>query len=229
MLAAPNRHHGPSALDITLVRLGPAWLDYCSLKGPNSTPDATPPTTVKGTVPGRLPNAHYRSREYLTEREVERLMNCARKNGRYGHRDATMILVAYRHGLRASELVAMRWEQADLMHGRLSVSRAKNGMPSTHPLTGVELRALRKLQREQDHPGRYVFMSERGGPMSPVGFRRMFERLGKAAKMPFPVHPHMLRHGCGFKLANQGVDTRSLHTVRYTELSPERFRDFWHD
>ena len=82
-------------------------------------------------------------------------------------------------------------------------------------------------------------MSERGAPMSPVGFRRMVRRLGEAAKMPFSVHPHMLRHACGYKLANQGVDTRSLqhylghkniqHTVRYTELSPDRFRDFWRD
>ena len=111
-------------------------------------------------------------------------------------------------------------------------------MPSVHSLTGTELRALRRLQREQE-PGRYVFMSERGAPMSAVAFRRMRTRLGQAAKMPFGIHPHMLRHSTGFKLASQGVDTRSLqhylghkniqHTVRYSELSPERFRDFWKD
>ena len=115
---------------------------------------------------------------------------------------------------------------------------SKNGMPSVHPLTGIELRALRRLQREQK-PGRYVFMSERGAPMSAVAFRRMLTRLGPAAKMPFGIHPHMLRHSTGFKLANQGVDTRSLqhylghkniqHTVRYSEFSPDRFRDFWKD
>jgi type 1 fimbriae regulatory protein FimB/type 1 fimbriae regulatory protein FimE len=159
-------------------------------------------------------------------------------NNRHGHRDATMVLLTYRHGLRASELSALRWEQVDLVHGLLHVARVKSGMPSMHPLTGKELRALRRLQREQEL-GRYVFMSERGAPMSPVGFRRMLERLGKAAKMAFGVHPHMLRHACGFKLANQGVDTRSLqhylghkniqHTVRYTELSPDRFRGFWKD
>ena len=204
----------------------------------NATHQAKPPIPVKRTVSrGRLPNAHYRQREYLTEREVERLMKAAGDN-RHGHRDATMVLLTYRHGLRASELSALRWEQLDLVHGLLHVARVKNGMPSVHPLTGKELRALRRLQREQE-PGRYVFMSERGAPMSPVGFRRMLERLGKAAKMAFGVHPHMLRHACGFKLANQGVDTRSLqhylghkniqHTVRYTELSPDRFRGFWKD
>jgi type 1 fimbriae regulatory protein FimB/type 1 fimbriae regulatory protein FimE len=204
----------------------------------NAASDATTPTTQKRTVSrGRLPNAQYRTREYLTEREVDRLMKVAGDN-RHGHRDATMILLTFRHGLRASELCALRWEQVDLVHGRLHVSRAKNGMPSVHPLTGTELRALRRLQREQE-PGRYVFMSERGAPMSTAGFRRMVGRLGKAAKMPFSVHPHMLRHACGFKLANDGQDTRALqqylghkniqHTVRYTELSPERFRNFWKD
>ncbi len=82
-------------------------------------------------------------------------------------------------------------------------------------------------------------MSERDAPMTAVAFRRMLTRLGEGARMPFGIHPHMLRHACGFKLANQGVDTRSLqhylghkniqHTVRYTELSPERFKDFWKD
>src|SRR5258705_2756014 len=115
----------------------------------NATSTATTSTTVKGTVArGRLPNANYRTREYLTEREVERLMKAAGDN-RHGHRDATMILLAFRHGLRASELCSLRWEQVDLAHGRLHVSRVKNGMPSVHPLTGTELRALRRLQREQ--------------------------------------------------------------------------------
>jgi integrase len=175
----------------------------------NAASIAKKPTIQKRTVVrGRLPNANYRTREYLTEREGERLMKAAGDN-RHGHRDATMILLAFRHGLRASELCLLRWEQVDLAHGRLHVSSVKNGMPSVHPLTGTELRALRRLQREQE-PGRYLFMSERGPPMSAVGFRRMMGRLGKAAKMPFPVHPHMLRHACGFKLANDGQDTRAL-------------------
>jgi type 1 fimbriae regulatory protein FimB/type 1 fimbriae regulatory protein FimE len=118
------------------------------------------------------------------------------------------------------------------------IELARSSQRVSHPLTGIELRALRRLQREQK-PGRYVFMSERGAPTSAVAFRRMVTRLGPAAKMPFPIHPHMLRHSTGFKLANQGVDTRSLqhylghkniqHTVRYSELSPDRFRDFWKD
>ena len=161
-----------------------------------SRSNVSTPRTVKRTVPrGRLPNAQYRTREYLTEREVERLMKAA-GNNRHGHRDATMILMAFRHGLRASELCSLRWDQADLVHGRLHVNRLKNGMPSVHPLTGIELRALRRLQREQK-PGRYVFMSERGAPMTAVAFRRMLTRLGPAAKMPFGTHPHMLRQSGG--------------------------------
>ncbi len=159
-------------------------------------------------------------------------------DNRHGHRDATMILLAFRHGLRATEVCTLRWEQVDLTHGKLHVHRIKNGMPSVHPLTGIELRALRRIQREQGQ-GRYVFMSERDAPISGAGFRRMLTRLGEAAGMLFSIHPHMLRHACGFKLANDGHDTRALqhylghkniqHTVRYTELSPDRFREFWKD
>ena len=177
-------------------------------------------------------------RRYLTEREIERLMDRARKHGRYGHRDATMILVAYRHGLRASEVCDLQWQQIELSEGRLHVHRVKSGIPSVHPIRGDKMRALRKLRR--DYPkDAYVFVSERGGPISPIGFHRLVQRVGEAAKMPFPIHPHMLRHACGFKLANDGHDTRALqhylghkniqHTVRYTELAPDRFKDFWRD
>jgi integrase len=175
-------------------------------------------------------------RRYLTQREIERLMDCARKHGRYGHRDATMILVAYRHGLRTSEVCDLQWQQIELSEGRLHVHRVKNGIPSVHPIRGDEMRALRKLRR--DYPtDAHVFVSERGGPISPIGFHRLIQRLGEAAKMPFPIHPHMLRHACGFKLANDGHDTRALqhylghkniqHTVRYTEMAPDRFKEFW--
>jgi integrase len=111
------------------------------------------PATVKRTVtPKRLPNGKLRTREYLTEAEVERLMAAAKGN-RCGHRDATMALVAYRHGLRASELVDLRWEQVDFRTASLQVRRVKQGSPSVHPVLGDELRALRRLQRDQG-PGR---------------------------------------------------------------------------
>jgi integrase len=175
-------------------------------------------------------------RKYLTEHEVERLMAAARKGSRWGHRDATMILIGYRHGLRAGELCDLQWNQVELPAGRLHVHRLKNGMPSVHPLRGDEIRALRRLQREQE-ASPFVFQSERGGPMTPKAWHALFGRIGERAAMPFPVHPHMLRHGCGFALANAGHDTRALqawlghkniqHTVRYSELAPDRFKDFW--
>jgi integrase len=195
------------------------------------------PATVNRTVgPKRLPNGDLRTREYLTEAEVERLMKAARGN-RWGHRDATMLLVAYRHGLRASELVDLRWDQVEFRTASLHVRRVKQGTPSTHPILGDELRALRRLKREQDPKSPYVFTSEQKGPFSAAGFARMVERAGRKAKLGFKAHPHMLRHACGYALANKGHDTRALqaylghkniqHTVRYTELSPTRFKDFW--
>jgi integrase len=128
-------------------------------------------------------------RRYLTEREVERLMDCARKHGRYGHRDATMILVAYRHGLRASEVCHLQWQQIELSEGRLHVHRVKSGSASVHPIRGDEMRALRKLRREYPKDA-YVFVSERGDPIGPIGFHRLIQRVCEAAKMPFPIHPH---------------------------------------
>jgi integrase len=195
------------------------------------------PATVKRTVtPRRPPNGDIRTREYLTEAEVEKLINAAKGN-RHGHRDATMVLVAYRHGLRASELVDLRWNQVDFRSAALHVRRVKQGTPSVQPIIGDELRALRRLQREQEPKSPFVFTSERGAPFTAAGFARMVERAGIEAKLGFKVHPHMLRHACGYALANRGHDTRALqaylghkniqHTVRYTELSPLRFKDFW--
>jgi type 1 fimbriae regulatory protein FimB/type 1 fimbriae regulatory protein FimE len=195
------------------------------------------PAIVNRTVrPQRRPNGQLRTREYLTEAEVERLIKAAKRN-RWGHRDATMILVAYRHGLRAVELTDLRWEQVEFRTATLHVRRVKRGTPSTHPILGDELRALRRLKREQEPKSAYVFVSERGDPFSTAGFARMVERAGGEAHFTFKPHPHMLRHACGYALANKGHDTRALqaylghrniqHTVRYTELSPTRFKDFW--
>ena len=196
------------------------------------------PTNVNRTVaPRRRPNAELRTREHLTEREVERLIGAAKKN-RHAHRDSTMVLLAYRHGLRASELCDLRWDQVDFNRAVLHVRRVKQGTPATHPLTGLEMRALRKLQRESE-ASPFVFVSERGAPFSTAGFARMLERAAETARLEIKAHPHMLRHACGFKLANDGVDTRALqaylghksiqHTVRYTELAPTRFKGFWRD
>jgi type 1 fimbriae regulatory protein FimB/type 1 fimbriae regulatory protein FimE len=197
------------------------------------------PTTINRTVtPKRPPNKDLRTREHLTEAEVERLIKATQDN-RYGHRDATMIPVAYRHGLRAAELVDLRWEQIDFRTATLHVRRVKQGTPSTHPILGDELRALRRLQREQEPKSPFAFTSERGAPFTPAGFARMVERAGKVAKLSFKAHPHMLRHACGYALANRGHDTRALqaylghrniqHTVHYTELSPVRFKNFWRE
>jgi len=188
--------------------------------------------------PPKQPNAERRSREHLTPTEIEALIGAARRLGRHGHRDATMILLAYRHGLRVSELVSLRREQVDLQEGLLHVRRRKNGLSSTHPLRGPEIRALRKLVR--DYPETpYVFVSERRSPMTEATFRKLVARAGDAAELGMPIHPHMLRHSTGYKLANDGQDTRAIqlylghrniqHTVLYTQLAADRFNGFWKD
>ncbi len=195
-------------------------------------------TNSRVSPPRRAHNHEKRSREHLTPTEVDALIEAAKDTGRHGHRDATLILLAYRHGLRVSELVALRWDQIDLKQGILHVARRKNGSPATHPLRGPELRALRTLMRDYtDTP--YVFVTERKGPMTTGAVRKVVARSGEVAKIGFPVHPHMLRHSTGYYLASKGHDTRAIqaylghrniqHTVRYTELSPDRFKEFWRD
>jgi type 1 fimbriae regulatory protein FimB/type 1 fimbriae regulatory protein FimE len=188
--------------------------------------------------PRRVPNKAVRSREYLTTDEVERLIQAARAVGRHGQRDAALMLIAFRHGLRVGELVSLRWDQIDLERGAIHVNRLKNGNPSVHPLGAREQEALRRVASGDNSRG-YVFVTERGRPMTASNVRKIIARAGITAGLPFPVHPHMFRHACGYKLANDGQDTRAIqqylghrniaHTVRYTELAPDRFKGFWKD
>jgi integrase len=197
-----------------------------------------PTDEMRAVAPGRRPNADYRKREHLTETEIEKLIEAAKSN-RYGQRDATMILVAYRHGLRASELCELTWDSIDFRAATIYINRKKNGQATTHQISGFELRELRKLQREQDPKSVFVFVNERGTPFDRNGFNWMVKRAGKKAGLPFQAHAHMLRHAAGYTLANAGKDTRSIqaylghrdirHTVRYTELAPTRFKNFFPD
>jgi integrase len=193
------------------------------------------PATVKRTVtPTRRPNNELRPREHLTEREVEKLIDIARGN-RHGQRDATMILICFRHGLRASELCELQWSDVEFESATLHLRRAKGGSTGTHPLLGDELRALRALKRHAKSP--FIFVSERGAPFTVSGLQKLVERAGIEAELPFKTHPHMLRHATGYALANKGIDTRTLQaylghrsiqsTVRYTELAPGRFKNLW--
>lgn len=198
------------------------------------------PAIENGRVapPKRRRNAELRSREHLEPGEVAKLLLAAKRNGRYGQRDAAIIMLMYRHGFRVSEACSLRWDAINLESATISVSRLKRGTPSVHPLRGPELRALREIKREwPDSP--YVFCSERGGPLTARTMRDIVARAGIAAKLPMPIHPHMLRHALGYYLAGLGFDTRAIqaylghrsitHTVRYTELSPDRFKTFFRD
>jgi site-specific recombinase XerD len=203
-------------------------------------------TTSKLSFSAKSPNhslpppkqSSTREREYLRPSEVNAIHQVARKFGRHGVRDATIILLMFRHGLRTAELVALKWSQIDLVGGYIEIHRAKHGHDSIHPLRSPELRALRQLQR--DYPNtQYVFVSERKAPLSTRLVRHIIARAGELADLPFKVHPHQLRHACGYYLAAQGHDTRAIqdylghknihHTVRYTQMSPQRFENFWTD
>ena len=194
------------------------------------------PANILRKVPTRPKNRDVRSREHLLPDEVDALIKEAGNVGRHRLRDRALILVAYRHGLRVSELVGLKWDQFDLKRGQVHINRLKNGSASTHPIEGDELRLLRRLKREYpDAP--FVFTTERGGPLTRSTVSKLVARAGQNAGLSFPVHPHMLRHGTGYFLANRGIPTRTIqaylghksiqHTVRYTELSPRAFKNLW--
>ena len=195
------------------------------------------PATVNRTVPIREPNSASRTREHLTENEVNILLQAAKGN-RHGHRDFTLLLVVYRHGLRAQEACDLEWSQIDFDNATMHVRRVKSGKPATHPIRGDVLRALRQLKREQSPASNFVFTSERGAPMKPVSLNMLVKRLGDGSKLlGLPIHAHMLRHSTGYALINAGHDVRTVQdylghrsiasTARYTELSPNKFRDVW--
>jgi len=170
---------------------------------------------------------------------MDRLL-AALKANRHGHRDWLIGLLIYRHGLRVSEACDLRWDDINLAKRTIIVRRLKGSDDSTHYLERDELAGLKTLQRRYTLNGiksAYVFVNERGHPFGRMGIGRMIERAGETAKLPFPVHVHMLRHSTGYALAGRGMDTRRLqhflghasitNTVRYTAMSPEPFKDIW--
>ena len=200
------------------------------------------PNQVNGKVHAMPPRRQKdtRPRKHLTPAEVSALLKAARKSGRYGLRDEALVMVCYTHGMRAAELVNLRWAAIDLQGHAISVHREKGGMDTQHPLRAVELRLLGRLRRENPE-SEYVFLSERGTPMSTANFRKVLTRLATVAgpSIAISVNPHALRHACGFYLAGKGVDTRALShylghrslqsTERYTAQSAARFKDFFRD
>ena len=190
---------------------------------------------LRNVPPGRGKNADLRTREYLTPDEVSALVAHAGKVGRHRTRDRSLILAMYRHGLRVSEAIDLKWDQVDFKRAEMHVRRLKGGTPSVQPVKGDELRLLRKLKREYEST--FVFVSERGLPLSRSAVAAIVKRAGEMSEIELSVHPHMLRHACGYYLANRGVDTRTIqaylghkaiqHTVRYTELAPGRFSELW--
>jgi type 1 fimbriae regulatory protein FimE len=204
------------------------------------------------STPRRLRNEDYRPREYLSESEVEKLISAAlteghrrrrnRSQGRHGGvhslRNATMILLCFKNALRTGELVRLRWDDIDWQTSTLHCRRLKNGIDSVHPLGTRELKFLKRLKKEQE-PSRYIFLSERGSPITTSSFLKLVRRLGEVAGFDFPLHGHMLRHSAGHVLISKGVSIRALglfmghrqiqNTTKYAQLSPNPFKNFWKD
>jgi integrase len=176
-------------------------------------------------------------RDHLTASEVKLLIEAVKSQGGwYSFRNSILILVLYRHGLRRSEAARLRWSDVDLSEGTIYIRRIKGSRSGRHPLQGDEMRALKKLKRDCE-PSPFVFTSNRHTPLSERTISHIVHQAGNLAGMDFTVHAHLLRHACGYYLANKGVDTRTIqdylghaniqNTVRYTQLSAARFEGLW--
>lgn len=197
--------------------------------------------TLKLIAPARE-TVDTRPKNFLSPTEMDRFLAAARK-GRYGERDYCVMLLAFRHGLRASELRDLTLQSIDLDAGRIFVARKKGSMSTNQPLDGDEIRAVRAWLRRRDKfadkRSPKLFITERGGELDRHAFHYLCSEVGKRMKPPMHVHPHMLRHSCGYALANKGCDTRLIqdylghrnivHTERYTRISAARFEGLWNN
>jgi integrase len=174
--------------------------------------------------------------EHLTEAQVESVIKAAASSGRHGARDSLMVLLSYTHALRARELLGMSWDQVNLDAGKLYVRRLKGSVSGEHPLRSREIRALKKLTQDRQGP---VFTNERGGPLSLRSIHIIVARAGRLAGLGVPIHPHMLRHSCGYKMINDGVDIRIIqvwmghaniqNTAQYSALNTSKLKGLWDD
>ncbi|WP_405246534.1 tyrosine-type recombinase/integrase [Cellulophaga sp. Asnod2-G02] len=189
---------------------------------------------VKSTK-NQTTNAHERAKDYLSDAEMKVLLKASKKT-RYPKRNYILLLMIYRHGLRVSEAVNLKLSDVNLKESRVWINRLKNGLSVEHPISGDELRAIKRYLTSRKDNLPWLFVNERGLPLTRQAVNYTISTVGKEAGLQ-NVHPHTLRHSCGFYLANKGYDLRLIqdylghrdpkHTAHYTRVVSKRFEKLW--
>jgi integrase len=201
------------------------------MDNPKNGPDGR---NVKSTEKGTA-NSHERGKDFLSEGEMKVFLASAKKS-RYPKRNYLLLLMIYRHGLRASEAIQLKRADINIKESRIWVSRLKNGLSVEHPISGDELRAIKRYLSSRKDNLPWLFVNERGLPLTRQAVNYIVSTAAEKAKLE-NVHPHTLRHSCGFYLANKGYDLRLIqdylghrdpkHTAHYTRVMSKRFEKLW--
>lgn len=180
-------------------------------------------------------NAHERSKDFLSDAEIKLLLEASKKS-RYPKRNYLLLLMIYRHGLRVSEAITIKKSDVNVKESRIWINRLKNGLSVEHPISGDELRAIKRYFNSREDNLPWIFVNERGLPLTRQAVNYIIAVAAEKAKLQ-NVHPHTLRHSCGFYLANKGYDLRLIqdylghrdpkHTAHYTRVVSKRFEKLW--
>ena len=181
-------------------------------------------------------NDHERAKDFLSDAEIKSFLDASKKT-RYPKRNYLLLLMMYRHGLRVSEAISIKKSDVDIRESRIWIKRLKSGLSVEHPISGDELRGIKRYLSSREDNLPWLIVNERCLPLTRQAGNYIVKVISTTAKLE-NVRPHTIRHSFGFYLANKGYDLRLIqdylghrdpkHTAHYTRVVSKRFEKLWY-